>query len=98
LARLLATHLTYAISSWRGGQGVGSVIGNPVDVCNFLRGVEVNIILHAYATKMGVYDVTKGYVLRQLDGVRWILKRHLSTKVTGCIYHPGQYYTACIRN
>ena len=28
----------------------------------FLRGVEVNIILHAYTTKMGVYDVTKGYV------------------------------------
>jgi hypothetical protein len=72
--------------------GVGSVIGNPFDVCKtlaqtntdkgtsliglvsnmmrdqgiagFYRGVEVNIIRACIlnATKMGVYDVTKGYV------------------------------------
>ena len=72
--------------------GVGSVIGNPFDVCKtlaqtttdksvnlgalvgnmyrdqgiagFYRGVEVNILRACIlnATKMGVYDVTKGYV------------------------------------
>lgn len=72
--------------------GVGSVIGNPFDVCKtlaqtntdksvnlgglvgnmyrdqgvagFYRGVEVNVIRACIlnATKMGVYDVTKGYV------------------------------------
>ncbi|KAL7525621.1 hypothetical protein ACHAXR_001081, partial [Thalassiosira sp. AJA248-18] len=72
--------------------GVGSVIGNPFDVCKtlaqtntqagttltslvtnlyrdqgmagFYRGVEVNIMRACVlnATKMGVYDVTKGYV------------------------------------
>ena len=75
---------TYAISSWawRSRRWLG--YWQPI-WRNFLRSVEVNIILHAYATKMGVYDVTKGYVLRQLDGVGWILKHHLSTKVTGCI-------------
>lgn len=72
--------------------GVGSVIGNPFDVCKtlaqtntdksvnlgalvgnmyrdqgiggFYRGVQVNILRACIlnATKMGVYDVTKGYV------------------------------------
>eukprot|EP00579_Thalassiosira_antarctica_P007354 CAMPEP_0201882594 /NCGR_PEP_ID=MMETSP0902-20130614/14296_1 /ASSEMBLY_ACC=CAM_ASM_000551 /TAXON_ID=420261 /ORGANISM="Thalassiosira antarctica, Strain CCMP982" /LENGTH=282 /DNA_ID=CAMNT_0048411167 /DNA_START=57 /DNA_END=905 /DNA_ORIENTATION=- len=71
--------------------GVGSVIGNPFDVCKtmaqtstggqslsalvgnlyrdqgiggFYRGVEVNIMRACIlnATKMGVYDITKGYV------------------------------------
>ena len=73
----------------RGGQGVGSDIGNPFDVCNFFVGVKVKALARLLAThstyaisswrggqyytacirnKIRVYDVTKGYVLRQLDG------------------------------
>jgi len=77
--------------------GVGSVIGNPFDVCKtlaqtntdgsslqklvgdlykdqgvngFYRGVQVNILRACIlnATKMGVYDITKGYVV---DSMGW---------------------------
>ena len=77
--------------------GVGSIIGNPFDVCKtlaqtntdgsslqklvgdlykdqgvngFYRGVQVNILRACIlnATKMGVYDITKGYVV---DSMGW---------------------------
>ena len=32
--------------------------------------IEVNIILHAYATKIGVYDITRGY-LTKATGWSW---------------------------
>lgn len=81
--------------------GVGSVIGNPFDVCKtlaqtntdknlslgglvggmyrdqgiagFYRGVQVNVLRACVlnATKMGVYDVTKGYVT---DATGWSRK------------------------
>ena len=81
--------------------GVGSIIGNPFDVCKtlaqtntdknlglgslvgnlyrdqgingFYRGVQVNILRACIlnATKMGVYDLTKGYVT---DATGWSRK------------------------
>jgi len=89
--------------------GVGSVIGNPFDVCKtlaqtntdkgtsliglvsnmmrdqgiagFYRGVEVNIIRACIlnATKMGVYDVTKGYVTETTGWSRKDIKTSFSS-------------------
>jgi len=83
--------------------GVGSIVGNPFDVCKtlaqtntdgkslgglvtklysdqgiagFYRGVEVNILRACIlnATKMGVYDVTKGYVTETMGWSRKDIK------------------------
>jgi hypothetical protein len=72
----------------RGGQGVGSVIGNPFDVCNFF--VAWRSILYCMHTQQnkGVWR-NEGNGLRQLDGVERISKLIWVWRWQGVFYHQG---------